>query len=388
MQFILFFTIVFAIYFSGNLFIFRKGRNAIISKAGWRKVYDILYWLWVISFPLGKFLEQVYPSVLTDIIVRIGSIWLAFMLYFFIAGLIIALLRLLNRCKTFMPSLFFKERFKRIVLGGIIIVVTILITIGFYNARHPIVRNVEINIPKQAGDRDSLRAVIISDIHLSSIVNASLLQRIVKKINTLNPEIVFIPGDLVDGDLEPVLRRNSAVVYKEIEAPLGVYATTGNHEFIGGVDKAVKYLEKQDITFLRDTTLFIDSSFYLLGREDREMNRFEDKERKQLKELIKLSNKKYPLILLDHQPYYLGKAAEAGVDLQLSRHTHNGQLWPINYITSAMFDISYGYGQIDQLQIYVSSGAGTWGPPVRIGSRPEIINMKISFKAGENNFPD
>jgi predicted MPP superfamily phosphohydrolase len=92
------------------------------------------------------------------------------------------------------------------------------------------------------------------------------------------------------------------------------------------------------------------------------------------------ADQRYPVILLDHQPYYLEKAASLGVDLQLSGHTHHGQLWPLHHITKAIFTISRGYGKIDGMHAYVSNGVGTWGPPVRVGNRPEIVSLKIHFQ--------
>jgi len=88
----------------------------------------------------------------------------------------------------------------------------------------------------------------------------------------------------------------------------------------------------------------------------------------------------YPVILMDHQPFNLDKAAEAGVDLQLSGHTHHGQIWPLNYITKAIYEVSWGYKEIGRTQFYVSCGYGTWGPPVRLGNRPEIMNIRIKFE--------
>ncbi|MFW6019750.1 MAG: metallophosphoesterase [Bacteroidales bacterium] len=278
-----------------------------------------------------------------------------------------------------MPGIFFSNRFKLIIFITTIIATGITLTIGYYNANEIVVKHQDINIPKQAGNPQKLNAVMVSDIHLGALIDNNHLQKIVKKINALEPDIILMPGDLVDSDLEPVLKKNSGEAFKALHPKLGIYATTGNHEYIGGVQEATEYLEQYNIRFLRDTTLFINESFYLIGREDREINRFEDKERKSLNQLTALIDTTYPVILMDHQPFHPEKTADAGIDLQLSGHTHNGQLWPINYITSALFDISNGYGKINDMHIYVSSGAGTWGPPIRIGSQAEIVNLNIHF---------
>jgi predicted MPP superfamily phosphohydrolase len=165
----------------------------------------------------------------------------------------------------------------------------------------------------------------------------------------------------------------------QIKSKLGVYAITGNHEYIGGVESAVKYLKEHGIKELRDTCVLIDNRFYLVGREDRDRPRFTGKPRHELSDLMQQVDRSYPVILMDHQPFNLDRTVDQGVDLQLSGHTHHGQLWPFNYITSAMYEISCGYKKIGQTHFYVSTGFGTWGPPVRLGNRPEIVQITLTF---------
>jgi uncharacterized protein len=189
----------------------------------------------------------------------------------------------------------------------------------------------------------------------------------------------LLAGDVLDEDLEPVLRQNIGETLKQLNAPLGVYAIMGNHEYIGGAEQAYNYLKSHGLIMIRDSVIKVMDSFYIVGREDRDKPRFSGKERKELADLTNGLDKNYPVILLDHQPYYLEKAAALGVDLQLSGHTHHGQLWPLNYVTSAIYTISSGYGFVDGMHAYVSNGVGTWGPPVRVGNRPEIVLLNITF---------
>ena len=133
------------------------------------------------------------------------------------------------------------------------------------------------------------------------------------------------------------------------------------------------------IQMLRDSVVKIDDSFYLVGREDRSITSFAGKKRKPLEELTKNLEKSLPIILMDHQPFHLEEAQQCGVDLQLSGHTHNGQLWPLNYLIDKIYDIGWGYKLIGKTHYYVSCGIGEWGPPVRTGSVPEIINIHLRF---------
>jgi hypothetical protein len=152
----------------------------------------------------------------------------------------------------------------------------------------------------------------------------------------------------------------------------------GNHEFYGGAAEAHSYLEEHNITVLRDNVVTLSNGITIAGREDISGERMVGKPRKTLEELLTGVNMDKPVYLLDHQPYRLAEVAGHKIDLQVSGHTHNGQMWPFNYITAAMFEISKGYGKINNTHFYVSSGYGTWGPPIRTNSRSEIVVLEIT----------
>lgn len=381
LQFILFVTTVFSLYFLGILFIYRKARPVLdtFPKPLLRSL-KILYWLLAITFPLGKTLEQFWPSGLPHIVLWTGSLWLAFLLYFFLAALLIAFLRLVHRLVPFMPPPFFRTGFKRKALIAIVALVTTLVFTGIYLARNPVIRHVQVDIRSEKGQMDSLHVVLFSDIHLGPITGKKYMQRIVNTVNPLEPDIILIPGDILDSHVELVKGSGSASLFKSMNPPLGIYATTGNHEFIGNAGKTVNYLEARGIAFLRDTAILKKNTFYLAGREDITRKRFTGEDRKPLKEIISGIQRGYPVILLDHQPVQIDMVEKKGVDLMLSGHTHHGQLWPLHLITNAIFHTSHGYGMSGSLQIYVTSGVSTWGPPVRTTGRSEIISMKVRFK--------
>ncbi len=161
---------------------------------------------------------------------------------------------------------------------------------------------------------------------------------------------------------------------------MGIYAITGNHEYIGGVSRAVKYIESLKIKLLRDTAVEVNGKLILIGREDRDIKRFKGLQRKNLKDILAGVDLSKPLILLDHQPFNLQEAANYNIDLQLSGHTHAGQLWPFTYLTKAIYELDWGYKVKGNTHYYVSSGYGTWGPPVRIGSKPEIVIITLKSK--------
>jgi hypothetical protein len=379
---IVFITIVTIVYGLVNSYIFMRGLQAIPSGSAWRIYYQWGFWMIASTFLLARFMERAYPCLFTGIITWIGSFWLAFMMYFILAALLFDITRLLNYLFHIYPAslLVDYQKTKTIALLVTIGVVTLIVVTGFINARIPRIKKMELAIPKKVQGEKTLNIVMASDIHLGTIIARRKANRLVETINSLKPDIVLFAGDVVDEDLAPVIKNNLGANLLQLKARLGVYAITGNHEYIGGAEPAIKYLTEHGVTMIRDTALFIDQRFWLAGRDDRDKPRFSGKPRKELSEVLASVDHSFPLILMDHQPFNLEKSVENGVDLQLSGHTHHGQLWPFNYITSAIYEVSSGYKKIGNTNIYVSNGYGTWGPPVRLGNRPEIVQIKLTFE--------
>ncbi len=381
MAFFIFFSIVIVIYSLVNYYIFTRGLQALPAGSALRAWYIPVFWTLAATYIAGRFLERIWLGPLSDALVWTGSFWLGAMLYFFLLVVLIDIFRVVNHFIPIIPA-FARENFanfKLWLLGGSVLLVALIVVAGYINALNPRIRTVEISIPKQANGLESLNAVVMSDIHLGTIIGNGRLERIVNKVNGLNPDIILLPGDILDEDLEPVIRQNAGATLEQLSAPMGVFGVMGNHEYIGGAEPAYRYLTEHGIKMLRDSVVKVNDSFFLVGREDIQKGRFAGKERLSIEELMEGVDKNLPVIVLDHQPYHPEKAAAAGADLMLSGHTHNGQLWPLNFITDGMFVIGYGLGQVDGMQMYVSNGVGTWGPPLRIGNRPEIVNLKIRF---------
>jgi len=175
--------------------------------------------------------------------------------------------------------------------------------------------------------------VLVSDIHLGIINRSSRLEKLIEKINQLRPEVVFFAGDIVDEGVSQEEEEKMVGLLRKIKSPLGLYACAGNHEYYGGFERNMSYLEKAGINILLDRAVQADGWFYVIGRKDWAALRSGQK-RLPLKEIMDRDgvDRSWPVVVLDHQPLYLQEAAEAGVDLQLSGHTHAGQLFPLNII--------------------------------------------------------
>jgi predicted MPP superfamily phosphohydrolase len=328
-------------------------------------------------------LESTIPSILTDLLDWVGSFWLGAMVYFLPAVVLLDLLRLVNHFLPFFPSIV-KNNYagaKFVTSVGIVGLAGLLLLGGHVNSLIPRIKQLNLPISKRAKKMRSLNLVAVSDLHIGAIVGRHRVDRIVDRINSLDPDLVLLVGDIVDMDVTPVIKRNLGEALRRIKSRFGVYAVTGNHEYIGGqVERACAYLTDHNIRMLRDQCVEVADSFFLVGREDLSSNRFGGHRRKDLSELLAGVDMSYPVILMDHQPSALQEASLQHVDLQISGHTHDGQLWPINYIVDSIYELAWGYRKISDTHFYVSDGVGTWGPPIRIGNRPEIVQAHLSFK--------
>ncbi|MCX6301655.1 MAG: metallophosphoesterase [Bacteroidia bacterium] len=379
-QLIVFLLIVFAVYFIGNAYIFFKGYNIIPPVREKRVLYTIIFIAIAVTFIAAKILESRHSSVLTDILNIIGGFWMAFMLYGFIFLILSDITALILRIPGIINSgnIMNYRKWAFFITAGISVV---LILGGFINAVIPVVSRYDITINKAADDVKELKIAAVSDIHLGSIIRKRSLKKLSGMFEREQPDIVFLLGDIVDGELGPVLRGDLLQYFTMPHTVDGLFAITGNHEFIGGADRTIPYIESKGITVLKDEIIKLPGGIQLIGRLDRDSRRFYGKDRLPLSDLMKDIDHSRPVIVLDHQPFNLEEAEKNGVDLQLSGHTHNGQFWPLNYITRKMYELSYGYQRKGNTQIIVSSGFGLWGPRVRSGSRSEMIVINVNFTA-------
>ncbi|RJP67692.1 MAG: metallophosphoesterase [Ignavibacteriales bacterium] len=380
-NFIIFFSIVFTIYGLVNYYIFIRGWQAIPKDSQVRTYYLVIFLFLALAFIIGRVLENYYLSSFSNVFVWVGSFWLGLMVYLLLSVIVIDIFRILNHFTGIFPSFIFNDypKTKQITAAVVLSVSLILIIAGRINALTPKIEKLDLKINKTVNSQREWNIVLASDIHMGTLIGNSHLDKLVNITNSFNPDIVLFAGDIIDEDLGPVIKQDLGATLKNIKSKYGIYAITGNHEFIGGVEPAVKYLTEHGINVLRDSSVKIENSFYLVGREDRSTNQFAHKKRKTLAEIMENVDKKFPIIMMDHQPFGLNEAVENGVDLQLSGHTHHGQLWPFNYITEMVYELSWGYKKKGNTHFYVSSGFGGWGPPLKVGSRSEIVNIKLQF---------
>lgn len=379
-DFIIFLTVVLAVYFTANFYIFFRGLHAIPKDGIYRYLYSTMIIFLIVAYPAGRLLERILNKGISDAFIHIGAYYLAMMVFALLLVLIIDLVRLGNYFFHFYQNSWYQINSKVKMCSFLFVVGTVLIltSAGAWNARTVKIKKLNLQIDKKTNTLTKLNIALASDIHLGTMIQNSKLEKIVAKINGLKPDLILLAGDVFDEDITTLAEKNTASILTKLKSRYGVYAIPGNHEYFSGIDNAIAYLLQGNITVLRDSSIFLADNFYLIGRDDRTANRF-DRKRKSLEELMSNVDKKYPIILMDHQPFKLEDAQKNDIDLQLSGHTHHGQFFPFNLITNIVYELSWGYKQKGKTHFYVSCGVGTWGPPVRLANRPEIVNIELQF---------
>ncbi len=378
---ILFFTIFLSVYTALNYYIFIRGWQALSSTQFLKPFYAVVFFIVAYGYILAKLLYKYLSPVIYDIILAVGAVWFAFLIYFILLILGVDIIRLFESYFHFLPKLVYQnyEMTKQITAIVIILIASTIVIFGNINKRNIKITSLDLSIPKGTSKLNELNIVMASDLHLSPLDGENHLKNIVERINSLNPDIIMFAGDVVDDKAEVLLDRKIGESFRKLKSKYGIYAINGNHEFINGVEPCVKYMNDYGFTVLRDEYELVDNNFYLIGREDGAIKQFTGKQRKLLGDMVVPITDNLPKILLDHTPVKLEQAEKNRIDLQLSGHTHHGQMWPGNIITDMIYEVSRGYKKKGNTHYYVSSGAGTWGPPVRTGSSSEIVNIKVKF---------
>jgi hypothetical protein len=266
------------------------------------------------------------------------------------------------------------RRFNLGLFFGILLITASIVIAGAYNFNHSKINHYEINIPRQSSKAEHIKIAMTADLHLSEITSKRFVKRFVTKMNSINADIILLPGDIIEGDKSNPKSEYFEKQFTKLQSKYGVYAVDGNHEIYMG-EKKFDFFEDAEIEVLRDTVIQVDDAFYLLGRRD-----VHDKKRQPFDSLLNQINDNLPTFLLDHQPSEFEAAYKNGVDVHFSGHTHNGQMFPFQYITSAIYELSWGYKKIKNTHFFVTSGAQGWGPPVKTSAPSEIMEIDVYFE--------
>ncbi|MEW6655169.1 MAG: metallophosphoesterase, partial [Bacteroidota bacterium] len=254
-QTLIFFGIVFTIYGLINFYLFKRILSVI--PASFKSATSIILIFIILSYIAGRVLENFWISHISDFLVWLGAFWIAIMFYAFLLVVLIDLVRLLNHFLPFLPAALIKspEKLKRTCALIVSVLVFIAVAGGFFNSKMIAEKKYTLAINKKAGKLKTLNIVMVSDLHLGTIIGNKFLEHVVSRINNLKPDIILFAGDVIDEDIKPVLKDNFGATLLKLKSKYGVYAVTGNHEYIGGVNEAVNYLREHGITMVRDEAL-------------------------------------------------------------------------------------------------------------------------------------
>lgn len=322
------------------------------------------------TFPMPERLRFIQKRVLKVI----GSVFLgvfAFMLMAFLAFDVVAIIANLF---TEVSNDFYK-------ISGIILF-SIVLFLSIYSARNATtteVRKFSVDIDKPNTEVDRLKLLVVSDVHLGNLIGNKRLAKLITLINEQNPDAVLFAGDVLDGDYEPFKRENMAEQFTKINSNIAAFGVLGNHEYYG--KKAIEFadaMSKAGVRMLLDEQVDFNG-VQIVGRHDMAARSFV-KPRKAMEELLADVDKTKAVILIDHKPDELEKASVEGADVTVSGHTHKGQIAPGHLVTRRTFINDWGYKKIGTLHTFVTAGYGTWGPPMRLGSKSEVFEIDLKFK--------
>ena len=250
---------------------------------------------------------------------------------------------------------------------------------GFYSARKgPTIINQDIYLKNLPDSFENFTIAQISDLHVGPTIKKPYVEKVVNQISTINPDLIAITGDMVDGSID-YLRRDLEPL-SQVVAKYGTYFVTGNHEYYSGAERWLDETDRMGFTNLVNDNKLItikDQNIALAGVNDYRAHQIIPSHRSNPQAALKGINSDKVKILLAHQPSSIFKANEAGYDLQISGHTHGGQFWPFTYPTKKANPYLSGLHNHNGTQIYVNSGTGYWGPPLRLGVTAEITLFKL-----------
>lgn len=306
-----------------------------------------------------------YPMAVSKFLYELGNSSIFITLYLAMVFIILDIGRIAHLIpKSFMFG-------SRLGTASILILVVAIFIYGYFNYERK--ERVQLNVETAKPLKRPLRVVMMSDLHLGYHNTRAVFHKWVSDIMAENADLILIAGDVIDGSIRALLEQDMVTEFRRLKVP--VYACLGNHEYYSGRKEAIQFYKDAGIHLLVDEAEEVElrgDTILLIGRDDRV-----NENRKSVKELLSgFSNNRY-VILLDHQPYHLEEAEQAGVDFQLSGHTHYGQVWPISWIEEAIYEKAFGALKKGDTQYYISSGIGIWGAKFRIGTRSEYVVADI-----------
>jgi predicted MPP superfamily phosphohydrolase len=361
------------IYLLPNIYLYGHMKKAF-SQGHSRSLFSGLFVVLVLLFPLSMMIDEGTAFFPARLIRMGGYYYLPVLLYGFLLYLVFDLVMLVNRMAGFASFAKLQSvRLRGVVLSLVLIVIGGFMAYGIHNFQNTRLQHYQIQVSRGEGKLNRLKVAMAADIHLSEQTRMSFVRQFVDKMNAAEADVVLLVGDILESGRETKKFKHFEKAFGTIESRYGVFAVEGNHEHYGR-EGDIDFFEQAGITLLQDTVVKVKESFYLAGRRDRHV-----RSRASIGELMKQAPDSLPVLMMDHQPFELEKVARRRVDVQFSGHTHHGQLWPLNYITESIYQISWGHEKLRDTHFFVTCGAQGWGPQVKTSSFSEIMVVKMDL---------
>lgn len=324
---------------------------------------------------LSYYFNESLPERLDYLLRLIRKYYIIFFVLFFLSAVLADSLRLLNYFFGIFPDWVVANysRVKVIYFLVTVIITSVISISGFRRFSNTEIVDLSLPLLNQKMDVNQVSIIAASDLHLGKLVRRERLAAWTEMINEENPDLILLVGDIFDHTFLPKESDGIIEELKKLKSKYGVYAVPGNHEYYFNIKKSLDYLERSGIKVLRDTIVVIDNQLILAGRDDAHNHK-----RKTVESLLSGADTRLPVIMMDHQPVDLHSSVKNKVDLQISGHTHNGQVFPGNYLAKLKWELVYGYRKIEDSNFYVTSGLGLSFIPIRIGTRSEIVRINLT----------
>ena len=368
----MFFYYIFTAYTIPCIYIYLRINHLLIPN-GKKLIFSLFYLLLFVAFPTAEMLSHNEGNFLSPVI-RIGYYIMPFMLYLFLLVFIFDIFLLFNLLFKWLSTGSLKSTaFRRSGLITAVVGPSLVVLYGIVNFNYIRVSEYNIEVPAESSRLQNVSVAFISDFHIGGLTSIRFVERFLSRIKSIDPDIILFGGDLLEGDRDDTRTSEIESLFRQLSAPYGIYGVFGNHEHHGGRSSS-NFYQNASIKLLNDTSILIDSSFYLVGRKDaRNINRFS------IDDITKHLEDHFPILLLDHRPTDISSVSLSSVNIQLSGHTHHGQLFPFNLISRDIYDISWGHKKIGNTHFFVTSGIQLWGPPVRTIGKSEIMLINVKF---------